>query len=126
LTKFFDVPQPDASVLAAVASPRRLEILRMVWDEEQSAGTINDAMPDVTFGAVSLQLRVLSNAGLVAARRQGRQRFYSARREPLGDFAPVLEAIWADALWKLKLQAEFEAGRRGPRPRRRTKERTSR
>ena len=118
------MPQPNASVLAAVASPRRLEILRMVWDEEQSAGTINDAMPDVTFGAVSLQLRVLSNAGLVTARRQGRQRFYSARREPLGDFAPMLEAIWADALWKLKLAAEFEAGRRGPR--RRSKERTSR
>jgi DNA-binding transcriptional ArsR family regulator len=120
------VPQPDTSVLAAVASPRRLEILRMVWDEEQSAGAINDAMPDVTFGAVSLQLRVLSNAGLVAARRHGRQRFYRARREQLGDFGRVLEAIWADALWKLKLEAEFEAGRRGPRPRRRTKERTSR
>ena len=120
------MPQPDASVLSAVASPRRLEILRMVWDEEQAAGTINDAMPDVTFGAVSLQLRVLSNAGLVAVRRQGRQRFYRARRERMGDFGRVLEAIWADALWKLKLEAEFEAGRRGPRSRRRTKERTSR
>ena len=120
------MPPPNASVLAAVASLRRLEILRLVWDEEQSAGAINDAMPDVTFGAVSLQLRVLADAGLVAARRQGRQRFYSARREQLGDFARVLEAIWADALWKLKLEAEFETGRRGPRPRRRTKERTSR
>jgi DNA-binding transcriptional ArsR family regulator len=109
-----------------VASPRRLEILRLVWDGEQSAGTINDAMPDITFGAVSLHLRVLSNAGLVAARRQGRQRFYRARREALGDFARALEAIWADALWKLKLEAEFEARRRGPRPRRRTKERTVR
>ena len=120
------MPQPDASVLSAVASPRRLEILRMVWDEEQAAGTINDAMPDVTFGAVSLQLRVLANAGLVAVRRQGRQRFYRARRERMGDFGRLLEAIWADALWKLKLEAEFEAGRRGPRSRRRTKERTSR
>ena len=36
------------------------------------------------------------------------------------------KAIWADALWKLKLAAEFDAGRRGPRPRRRSKERTSR
>ena len=117
---------PAPAVLTALASPRRQEILRLVWRQELSAGEIHRAMPDVTFGAVSLQLRVLSDAGLVAVRRQGRQRFYSARREPLGDFAPVLEAIWADALWKLKLQAEFEAGRRGPRPRRRTKERTSR
>ena len=126
MTKLYVVPPPDASVLAAVASTRRLEILRMVWDQEQAAGTINDAMPDVTFGAVSLQLRVLSNAGLVAVRRQGRQRFYRARRERMGDFGRVLEAIWADALWKLKLEAEFEAGRRGPRPHRRTKERISR
>jgi DNA-binding transcriptional ArsR family regulator len=120
------VPQPDASVLAALASPRRLEILRLVWDGEQAAGTINDALPDITFGAVSLQLRVLSNAGLLAVRRQGRQRFYRARRERLGDVARALEAMWADALWDLKLEAELEAGRRGPRPRRRTKERTVR
>ena len=120
------MPQPDASVLSAVASPRRLEILRLVWDGEQAAGAINDALPDITFGAVSLQLRVLSKAGLVAVRRQGRQRFYRARRERLGDVARVLEAMWADALWTLRLEAEFEAGRRGPRPRCRTKERTSR
>jgi DNA-binding transcriptional ArsR family regulator len=120
------VPQPDASVLAALASPRRLEILRLVWDGEQAAGTINDALPDITFGAVSLQLRVLSKAGLLAVRRQGRQRFYRARREQLGDVARALEAMWADALWNLKLEAELDAGRRGPRPRRRTKERTDR
>ena len=113
-------------MLSAVASPRRLEILRLVWDGEQAAGTINDAMPDITFGAVSLQLRVLSKAGLVAVRRQGRQRFYRVRRERLGDVARVLEAMWADALWNLKLEAELEAGRRGPRSRRRTKERTAR
>jgi DNA-binding transcriptional ArsR family regulator len=120
------VLQPDPSVLAAVASPRRLEILRMVWDEERAAGAINDAMPDVTFGAISLQLGVLARAGLVTVRRDGRRRFYRARRERLGDVARVLEAMWADALWNLKLDAEFEARRRGPRPRRRAKERTPR
>jgi hypothetical protein len=25
--------------------------------------------------------------------------------------------MWADALWRLKIQAEFESTRRGPRPR---------
>jgi len=47
-------------------------------------------------------------------------------RDLTAETISVLEAIWADALWKLKLAAEFEAGRRGPRPRRRTKEKTSR
>ena len=39
-------------------------------------------MPDVTFGAVSLQLRALVEAGLVDVRSEGRNRFYLARREP--------------------------------------------
>jgi DNA-binding transcriptional ArsR family regulator len=110
---------PDESVvLAAVASPRRREILRLLWDGELPAGVINDAMPDVTFGAVSLQLRVLSRAGLVSIRADGRRRLYRVNREALGPVAHLLEQMWADALWRLKVQAEFEVTRRGPRPRR--------
>ena len=116
---------PDPAVLAAIASPRRREILRLLWDQEQSAGAIREAMPDVTFGAVSLQLRVLSEAGLVTSRAEGRQRFYKVKRERLGDVGRVLESMWSDALWKLKLHAEFEATRRGPRPRRRKENRPS-
>ncbi len=115
----------DPAVLAAIASPRRREILRLLWDHEQSAGAIRDAMPDVTFGAVSLQLKVLSDAGLVTVRAEGRQRIYKVKRERLGDVGRVLESMWADALWKLKLHAEFEATRRGPRPRRRKESRPS-
>ena len=108
------------SLLAAVASPRRQEILRLVWSDELSAGAIHDAMPDVTFGAVSLQLRALQAAGLVDARAQGRHRFYRARRAALGPLAEVLARLWDDALWRLKLAAELEHSRRGPPPRRRT------
>ena len=46
----------SSAVLPAIASPRRREILRLVWAEEVSAGDIHRAMPDVSFGAVSLQL----------------------------------------------------------------------
>jgi DNA-binding transcriptional ArsR family regulator len=106
------------SVLAALASPRRQEILRLVWTEERAAGEIHRAMPDVTFGAVSLQLRALSEAGLVTSRADGRQRFYRARRDALGPVAKVLENMWDDALWRLKLAAELEHTRRGPRSRR--------
>jgi len=72
-------------------------------------------MPDVTFGAVSLQLRVLDTAGLVEARTDGRRRYYRARPGALGDAAEWLEQMWNDALWRLKLQAELEETRRGPR-----------
>ena len=107
----------DTATLGALASPRRQEILRLVWDEERSAGAIRAAMPDVTFGAVSLQLKILYDAGLLQTRAEGRHRFYKARRDALKDAAPMLERMWDDALWRLKLAAELEHSRRGPRPR---------
>ena len=103
----------------ALASPRRQEILRLVWDGERAAGDIHAAMPDVSFGAVSLQLKALTDAGLVTCRREHRHRFYRARRDALGPIGAALESMWNDALWRLKLQAELEQSRRGPRPSRR-------
>ena len=109
----------ESSTLGAIASPRRREILRLVWDTELSAGDIHRAMPDVTFGAVSLQLRALSEAGLVDRRSEKTQRFYRARREALGPVGHALERMWDDSHWRLKLAAELETTRRGPRPRKR-------
>lgn len=107
---------PAPAVLAALASPRRQEILRLVWRRELSAGEIHRAMPDVTFGAISLQLRALADAGLLDTRAEHKFRYYKARREALGAMAQVLERMWGDALWRLKLTAELEQSRRGPRP----------
>lgn len=116
------VQLPVASpMLAAVASPRRREILRLVWRRELAAGEIHRAMPDVTFGAVSLQLRELAKAGLVRVRADGKHRLYRAQPEVLGPMAKMLERMWDDALWRLKLLAELEHTRRGPRARRRIK-----
>jgi DNA-binding transcriptional ArsR family regulator len=114
----------ERSILAAIASPRRREILRLVWDQELSAGAIHRAMPDVTFGAVSLQLRSLAEAGLVDSRPDKQHRFYRARRDALGPVGEMLERMWDDALWRLKLAAELEQTRRGPRPRHRGRPRT--
>ena len=109
----------DPLLRAVLASPRRLEILRLTWNEERQAGDISRAMPDVTWGAVSLHVRALVDAGLLESRTAGRQRFYRADRARLQPLADLLEQTWADALWRLKLEAELLATRRGPRPRRR-------
>jgi DNA-binding transcriptional ArsR family regulator len=113
-------------LLKAIASPRRREILRLVWRDELTAGAIHEAMPDVTFGAVSLQLRRLEEAGLVESRGEKQYRFYRARREALGPVGELLEQMWNDALWRLKLAAELEATRRGPQPGRSRPTRTRR
>ena len=56
---------PTPQLLGALHSPRRREILRLCWDGPTTAGAVHEALPDVTFGAVSQHLRVLREAGLV-------------------------------------------------------------
>jgi DNA-binding transcriptional ArsR family regulator len=104
-------------VLQAVGTPRRREILRLLWKSERCSGELHRGLPDITFGAVSQHLRVLERAGLVRVRREGRSRVYAARRDRLGPLRSWLESMWDDALYRLKLRAELEAARRGPRPR---------
>lgn len=106
---------PD--LFATLSSPRRREILRLVWREELSAGAIHRAMPDVTFGAISLHLRAMHSAGLLTMRGERQFRYYRARRRSLGPVARLLEQTWDDALHRLKLSAELEHSRRGPQPR---------
>jgi DNA-binding transcriptional ArsR family regulator len=112
------LPSSETAAIVAAGSPRRREILRLIWREELAAGQIHAAMPDVTFGAVSLQLGHLAAAGLVDIRADGRHRRYQARREAFGSVGDMLERMWDDALWRLKVAAELEQSRRGPLPRR--------
>ena len=106
----------DRALLSAIASPRRREILRLLWTRERTVGEIHTAMPDVTMGAVSLQLKTLADAGLVASRAERQQRFYTVCRERAEPVAAMLEQMWDDRLWQLKLAAELDETRRGPRP----------
>src|SRR3954463_12618460 len=101
--KVYVTSSPSTALLAIVASPRRQEILRLIWTDERSAGDIHRAMPDVSFGAVSLQLKALVDAGLIDARREGRHRYFMARQDALGPVGQMLEQMWSDALWRLKL-----------------------
>jgi len=83
----------------------------MVWDEERGAGEIA-AEFDVTFGAVSQHLRVLREAGLVAVRKDGRRRFYRARRECMGPLRELLEEMWSGRLDALRVMAEEQERQR--------------
>lgn len=104
------------AALVAAASPRKREILRLIWERERTAGEIHGEMPDVTFGAVSLQLKWLLEAGLVDSRAERRFHYYRARQEAFGPVGQMLETMWDDALGRLKAAAELEQARRGPRP----------
>jgi DNA-binding transcriptional ArsR family regulator len=96
---------PASGLLRAIAEPRRRAILRLVLDEERSAGAIA-AEFEVTREAISQHLRVLKQAGLIAERKEGTRRFYRVRPEGLADVRPFLEEMWDDSLALLKAAVE--------------------
>jgi DNA-binding transcriptional ArsR family regulator len=97
--------------MRAIAEPRRRAILRLVRDEERSAGEIA-AQFDVTRPAVSQHLSVLKEAGLVSERRNGTKRLYRARPEGLVELRAFLDELWGGRLEALKREAEREERRK--------------
>jgi DNA-binding transcriptional ArsR family regulator len=93
--------------LQLLAEPNRVEILRLVWTQERSAGDIAEHFP-ITFGAVSQHLGALWRVGFLRRRKEGKRVFYAADREAMGPVAQVLEAMWRDRLGVLKTLAETE------------------
>ena len=95
------------AALKAIAAPHRRTILRLVSDEELSAGEIASHF-DLTRPAVSQHLSVLKEAGLVSERRNGTRRLYRARPEGLSELKQFLEEFWDVRLEALKREAEKE------------------
>jgi DNA-binding transcriptional ArsR family regulator len=95
------------AALKAIVEPRRRAILRLVRDQERSAGEIASQF-DVTRPAVSQHLTVLKEAGLVSERRNGTRRLYRARPEGLQPLREFLDEVWGDRLEALKREAERE------------------
>jgi DNA-binding transcriptional ArsR family regulator len=95
------------TALKAIAAPRRRQILTLVRDGELSAGEIASHF-DVTRPAVSQDLTLLKEAGLVDERRNGTRRLYRARPEGLGELRAFLEEFWDTRLDALKREAERE------------------
>ena len=101
----------EEAALRAIASPRRREILRLVWSRELSSGDIA-AHFDVSWPAVSQNLRVLEGAGLVRTRKRGTTRLYRADRARIGPLRSVLKQMWEADLDRLTQLAEDEERRR--------------
>jgi DNA-binding transcriptional ArsR family regulator len=94
--------------LKAIAEPRRRAILKLVWEVEQPAGAIAAHLSEITHAAVSQHLRVLKEAGLVSERRDGRHRYYRARRAAIVELRSSLEAFWDEGLERLRAVVELE------------------
>ena len=90
----------EEAVLKAIASPRRREILRLVWDRERSSGEIASHF-NVSRPAISQNLRVLEEVGLVRCRKVRTNRLYRADVNRLGPLKALLESMWGTELDRL-------------------------
>ena len=106
------LPLVVQAAIEAIVEPRRREILRLVRDEERTAGKIASHF-DVTRQAISQHLRVLRGAGLMYEHRDGTRRIYRARPEGLVELREFLDDFWSDRLEKLKREVEAEEKSRG-------------
>ncbi len=84
------------TVFDAIADPTRRRLLLMLREGEMGASDL--ARPfDTTQSAISQHLAILSRAGLVQYRREGRRRYYRVRPRPLrevADWVAFFERFW--------------------------------
>ena len=101
--------RPAPEVLAALADPTRWQVLSLLAERGEGSATALAGELPVSRVAVVTHLAVLDRAGLVQARREGREVRYSVRTEPLGETArwmADLASQWDARLAAIKRMAE--------------------
>ncbi len=104
----------SADVFAALADPTRRIVLEEV--ARRGSATATELAPplDVTRQAVAKHLAVLAHAGLVDARRVGRETRYRPTPAPMGDaigWMAEVGAAWDDRLAALERSVERRRSR---------------
>ncbi len=101
----------NATVFHAIADPTRRGLLLMLRDGEMGASDL--ARPfDTTQSAISQHLGILSRAGLVQYRREGRRRYYQVLPQPLREVADWV--AFFDQFWDEKFEALSDYLQRRP------------
>lgn len=95
----------------ALADPTRRRVLDLLAEHGTlTVGQLAENFPDLVASGISKHLMVLRAAGLVAARRQGRQRLYRIEPDVLSSaLLPWLVKYvpyWSGALERLRFLAE--------------------
>ncbi len=84
---------PEVRLLQAVADPTRLSILRQLGSGEAICACDFTACGDVAQPTVSHHLRVLREAGWVAAERRGSWVWYTLRPDATARLRMILSAL---------------------------------
>jgi DNA-binding transcriptional ArsR family regulator len=96
--------------LAALADPVRREIIEVLIDHPEDAGTLASRFP-ISRPAVSRHLRVLRDCGLVRSETIAQRRVYHAEPTPLreiDDWVTRYRAFWTERLDTLEIHLREE------------------
>jgi len=77
-------------VFQAIADPTRRQIIGMIAGKPMNLNAIADKF-DISRPAVSQQIKILAECGLVTVRKEGRERFCEARLDHLADVTRWVE-----------------------------------
>lgn len=78
------------TVMKALGDPTRLQMVSLIGSADEYACIALERELHVTKSTISYHVKILSTAGLINVRREGRFFFYSLRRESLDHFVPDL------------------------------------
>ena len=101
---------PD--LVAILSEPNRRRLLELLSAGEQPVSRLASEF-GVTRSAISQHLGVLSNAGLVQARQQGRFRYYRLDPDGMAALRDALEQFWTHELEQLAAARRPERGDHG-------------
>jgi len=95
---------------SALADPTRRRIFERLARRPSAVGELAEGLP-VSRPAVSQHLRVLADAGLVAATREGNRRLYRVEPDAIAGMRSYLDRFWTDALAAFEDAARAEEDR---------------
>lgn len=92
--------EPRRDVFQAIADPTRREIIHLIARKKQNLNSIAENF-DMSRSAVSQQIKILTECGLVVIEQQGRERFCIAKLEKLKEVNRWVDQY--EVFWNRKL-----------------------
>lgn len=91
----------EKDIFRVIADPTRREIINLLTQEAMPMNAIAERFPDISRPAVSKHVKVLTENGLIAIHKDGRERFCHAQLKPLkeiSDWVNQYEQFWNEKL----------------------------
>ena len=95
-------------VYQAIADPTRRAIINLIASHPHNVNSIAEKF-DVSRQAISLQIQILVDCGLIAVKQQGRDRLCEAKLDQLGEVSGWIEQYrqhWESKLDSLEIYVE--------------------